>query len=147
MPRLVCPKLALDDDQRDALAGHLDGVGVAELVGCEAPPDASARRGVAQLLADRGRRPSPAAGRAGEHAEQRADRQPDADVQPLLQLLPGPVVHPDFPAATALASADKDCAAAGVEVGLDEGERFVDAQAATTTLLTTAIIPAAVSAS
>src|SRR4051794_5798387 len=103
-------QLALDDDQRDALARHLDDEGVAELVGCEAPPDASARRGVAQSLAGRGRRPAAAPGRAGERAEQRADRQPDADVEPLLQSLPGPVVYADFPAATALASADENCA-------------------------------------
>jgi hypothetical protein len=30
-------ELALDDDQRDALARHLDGVSVTELVWCEAP--------------------------------------------------------------------------------------------------------------
>ena len=33
-------ELALDDDQRDAFAGHLDGVRVAELVRREAPADA-----------------------------------------------------------------------------------------------------------
>ena len=44
-------ELALDDDQRDAFARHLDGVGVAELVRREAPADAGARRGVAQLFA------------------------------------------------------------------------------------------------
>ena len=37
----------------DALARHLDRVRVAELVRREAPPDASTRRGVAQLLARR----------------------------------------------------------------------------------------------
>jgi hypothetical protein len=34
------PELPLDDDQRDALACHLDGVSMAELVRREAPPDA-----------------------------------------------------------------------------------------------------------
>jgi hypothetical protein len=34
------PELALDDDQRHALAGHLDGVRVAQLVGREASPHA-----------------------------------------------------------------------------------------------------------
>src|SRR3954452_1205676 len=52
----------------------------------------------------------------------------DADGQPLLQLFPGPIVHADFAAAAALAAADEDCAAAGVEVSLRERERFVDAQ-------------------
>ena len=42
-------ELALDDDERDSLVGHLDGVGVAELVGREAPTNARARRGAAQL--------------------------------------------------------------------------------------------------
>ena len=33
-------QLALDDVQRDALPGHLDGVGVAQLVWSETPPHA-----------------------------------------------------------------------------------------------------------
>jgi hypothetical protein len=40
-------ELALDDDQRDTFARHLDGVGVAELVRSESSPDAGERRGVA----------------------------------------------------------------------------------------------------
>ena len=120
-------ELALDDDQRDALAGHLDGAGVAELVRREPSADAGERRRVAQLLACGGRRPGAAARPSGQDAEQRADRQLDADGQPV-ELLPRPVVHADFAAADALAAADEDRAAAGVEVGLGEGERFVDAQ-------------------
>jgi hypothetical protein len=46
----------------------------------------------------------------------------------VLELLPGPVVHADLAAATALTAADEHCAAVGVEVSLAEGERFVDAQ-------------------
>ena len=42
-------ELALDDDQRDAFAGHLDGVGVAELVRSEAASDAGGGGGAAQL--------------------------------------------------------------------------------------------------
>jgi hypothetical protein len=34
------PELALDDVERNALAGELDGVGVAQLVGREAAPHA-----------------------------------------------------------------------------------------------------------
>jgi hypothetical protein len=36
-------ELALDDDQRDALVGHLDGVRVTELMRCEASPYAGGR--------------------------------------------------------------------------------------------------------
>src|SRR3954453_4004578 len=65
---------------------------------------------------------------SGQDAEQRTDGQFDADSQPLLQLLPGPIVHADFAATAALAAADEDCAAAGVEVSLRERKRFVNAQ-------------------
>ena len=41
-------ELALDDDQWDTLAGHLDGVGVAKLMRREAPPDAGELCPVAQ---------------------------------------------------------------------------------------------------
>jgi hypothetical protein len=46
---------AWDDDQRDTLARHLDGVGVAELVRRESSPDAGERCRVAQLFARGGR--------------------------------------------------------------------------------------------
>jgi hypothetical protein len=42
-------RLTLDDDQRDALACHLDSVSMAELVWRESPPHAGSRGGVAQL--------------------------------------------------------------------------------------------------
>jgi hypothetical protein len=45
------PELALDDDERDALVGHLDRVRVPELVRRESPSDASRGSGVVQLLA------------------------------------------------------------------------------------------------
>ena len=37
---IAMSELALDDDQRDAFAGHFDGVGVLELVWREASTDA-----------------------------------------------------------------------------------------------------------
>jgi hypothetical protein len=83
---------------------------------------------VAQLFAGGGLRPAAAARRFGQNAEQRADGQREAEVQPLLKLFPGPVVHADFAAAAALAAADEDRAAAGVEVSLGERECLVDAQ-------------------
>jgi hypothetical protein len=45
-----------------------------------------------------------------------------------LQLLPGPVVHADFAAAASLAAAHQHGAAARVEIGLGERERFADPQ-------------------
>src|SRR3990170_1404456 len=42
-------ELALDDDQRHALAGHLDGVRVAQLVRRKAPPYAGLARDASQL--------------------------------------------------------------------------------------------------
>src|SRR5215211_3255403 len=56
-------ELALDDDQRHALAGHLDGVGVAELVRREAPAHAGLAGDAAQLGAGGGGRPGPPARR------------------------------------------------------------------------------------
>jgi hypothetical protein len=39
-PEVAVAELALDDGQRDALAGHLDGMSVTQLMGCEAAPPA-----------------------------------------------------------------------------------------------------------
>src|SRR3954451_12228722 len=122
-------ELSLDDDQRDAFAGHLDGVRVAELMGCEAPPDTGLRGGVAQLGARRAGRPCAAASRAGRDAQQRTDWKVDARGEPWLNLLPGPVVHADLPAATALAAAHEQRAAPRMKVRLAEGEGLVDPHA------------------
>jgi hypothetical protein len=46
---VVMPELALDDDERHSLVRDLDGVGVAELVGCEAPADTCGCGRAAQL--------------------------------------------------------------------------------------------------
>ena len=48
-------ELALGDDERHALVGHLDGVGVAELVGREAPTNARGCGRTAQLSTRGGR--------------------------------------------------------------------------------------------
>jgi hypothetical protein len=52
MPKLVS-ELALDDNQRDAFTGHLDGVGVSELVRREAAAHARRGGGAAQFGACR----------------------------------------------------------------------------------------------
>jgi hypothetical protein len=59
-------------------------------------------------------------------AEQRADREIEAQIDPPLQVLPSPLVHADFAAAAALAAADEQRAATVVEVGLGERQRLVD---------------------
>ena len=48
------PELPLYDQQRDALAGHLDRVGVSELVGREPSANAGGLSGVVQLDTDPG---------------------------------------------------------------------------------------------
>jgi hypothetical protein len=68
-------ELALDDVERHALACELDGVRVAQLVRCEAAPDPRLRGEPAELDADVGARPEPAARRAVNDAEQRPDRE------------------------------------------------------------------------
>ena len=63
-----------------------------------------------------------------DHAEQRADREPDAELLPGLELLPRPAVHPHLATLAAFAVADKHSPAASVQVGLGERERFSDPQ-------------------
>ncbi len=73
-------QLALDDDQRDLLVGQLDSVRMAQLMRRKSTPDARCGGGSSQLAA-RGRLPpSPAGGRTVNHAQQRADGQPDAQL-------------------------------------------------------------------
>ncbi len=50
-PEVGMPELALDHDERDALVSHLDGMGVTELVGCEATTHTSRSGGVSELAA------------------------------------------------------------------------------------------------
>ena len=71
-------ELALDDVQRDTLTRELDGVSMSQLVGSEESPDACLGAMAAKLGADRGRRPRSPAGRAVNHAEQRARRELEA---------------------------------------------------------------------
>ena len=74
--------LALDDWQWDPFVGHLDRVRVAELMRREPTPDPRCGGSPAQLPA-RGRGlPVAPGGWAVDHAEQRADRKPDAELLP-----------------------------------------------------------------
>jgi hypothetical protein len=99
-------ELALDDDQRDAFAGHLDRVGVAQLVRREASANAGSGGGAPELGACPAGRPRAAAGASVDDAEQRTDGQRDPRGEPRLELLPGPVVHPDLATSPSLAVPD-----------------------------------------
>ena len=81
------PELSLDNDQRHALVGHLDRVRMPELMGREPAPDSRCYGGPAQLAARRCRLPVAPGGWAVDHAEQRADRELDAELLPRLKLL------------------------------------------------------------
>jgi hypothetical protein len=86
-PEIGMPELALYDQQRDTLAGHLDGVSMSELVGGYPSTNAGGiGRGV-ELDTDPGGRTRPTAGRAPEHAEQRPCREGGTELQPRVQLL------------------------------------------------------------
>jgi hypothetical protein len=54
------------------------------------------------------------------------DRQLDPQLQPWALLLPSPFIHADFAASSALAVADKQSAAAVIEIGFGEAEGFLD---------------------
>ena len=54
IPRLACPSWALDDVERHAFAGHLDGVRVPQLMRGEAPAHAGLGGQPAQRVTRRG---------------------------------------------------------------------------------------------
>jgi hypothetical protein len=123
------PEFALDDDERDALAGHFNVVGMAKLVRRKATSHAGARCDLTQLHADRGRCPGPPATRPIDHTEHRADRHLLSGMKPRLELQPARGVHADLAPLSALAAADVDRAAVGVEIALRERKRLTDLQA------------------
>src|SRR4051794_25050255 len=107
---LVVPRLAWPSWRWITLSGtpsraSLDAMGVAQLVRRKAAPDTRLGGEPAEFNARVGARPRPPAGRAVDHAEQRADRELEASGEPRAQLLPAPGVHADLAAATALAVA------------------------------------------
>jgi hypothetical protein len=86
-------ELALDDVERHAFAGELDGVGVAQLMRRKAPPHTGVGGKLTEPDPDPGARPGPAASGAVDDAEQRPDRQLDPIAEPGRQLLPARGVH------------------------------------------------------
>jgi hypothetical protein len=81
-----------------------------------------------QLLACGRRLPPSAGGRAVDHAQQRSDRELAADLEPRLELLPCPGVHPDLASLAAFPASDEHGAAAAVQVALLESQCFADPQ-------------------
>src|SRR3954471_14320666 len=100
---VAAAELALDDVERDALVGQLDGVCVAELVRGKAPAHAGTGREAAQHGARGGGLPGAPAGGAVDDAEQGSDGHGAADGEPGFELLKAPVVHADLAAAAAFA--------------------------------------------
>jgi hypothetical protein len=86
-PEVSMSELALDDDERDAFVGHLDRVGVPELVWREPAPYPGCSGGVAEVSASRRRFPVAPGGGPMDDAEQRTDREAGAELLPGLELL------------------------------------------------------------
>src|SRR2546423_15687443 len=87
------PELALDDQEGNSCAGHLDGVRVPKLMGREPAPHSGCLGGAAQLRSQTRRRAWSSACRAAQNAQQRADRQMRAASGPWDELLPVPAAQ------------------------------------------------------
>jgi hypothetical protein len=66
-----------------------------------------------------------------DHAQQRADRELAADLEPWFELNPCPAVHPHLAALAALPPPDEDRAARSVEIALMNSKRLADPQPGT----------------
>nr|WP_249019304.1 hypothetical protein [Conexibacter sp. S30A1] len=122
-------ELSLDDHQRHSFSGHLNCVSVPELVWCEPAPDPGGGSGAVQLGANAGGAAPSASRGSVQDAEERSDRQGLAQLDPWLELVPRPAVHPDLPALAALALTHEDRPTDGVKVCFGERERLADSQA------------------
>jgi hypothetical protein len=68
----------------------------------------------------------PSSCRSVDDAKQSPHGKTRADLEPLLQLIPGPVIHSHLAAPAALTAADEDGASRSVEVTLGEIKRLAD---------------------
>ena len=121
-------ELALDHDQRDPFTRHLHRMRVPQLMRREPAAAPGRNRGVVELSADASRCARPAACRSAQDAEKSSDRQGRPHLEPRREVRPRPAIHTDLAALIALAMADEQRAAFGIEVGLVERERFADPQ-------------------
>ncbi len=104
-------------------------MGVPELMGREPTPDTCCGCGPVQLRANPRWTAAAATGGTVQDAEERSDRQGLAQLDPGLQLLPRPAVHPDLAAFAAFALAHEDRTASWVKVRFGKCERLADSQA------------------
>ena len=119
-------ELSLDHVERDAFASHLDRVRVSELVWREASANSGSHREVTQCAAGCGRRPRPTLCLTVDDAQQGADAQRHAEVEPRLHLLPCPSVHADLAALAALAAAHENRSAGAIKIAFGQRERLGD---------------------
>jgi hypothetical protein len=68
-------------------------------------------------------------GQTVDHIQERSDREPAADLEPWVDLLPGPAVHPDLSPLAAFTAPNEHSASAAVEIALLQSERFADPEA------------------
>jgi hypothetical protein len=120
------PELPLDHDQRHAFVRHLDRVSMPQLVRREPPSHTCPDGGLVQLLARCRRLPPTSSGWLVDHAQHRTDWELATDLQPRIELLPRPAVHPDLAALAALPAPDEDGAARSVQIAFLEREGFAD---------------------
>jgi hypothetical protein len=119
-------QLSLYDYQRDSFAGHFDRAGMPELMRRKPATNPGGLSSAPQLASHSSRGAWPAAGRAPQYAEQCADGQGRAELEPGIEMLPRPAVHPNLAPPAALPGANQDRAALPVEIGLGQRERFAD---------------------
>ena len=100
-------QLTLDDDERHGFMRRLDRVSMPQLVGREPPSHPSRDGGMVQLLAGGRRLPPASSGRSVDNAQHRADREPATNLQPRIELLPRPAIHPNLSPLTALPAPDE----------------------------------------
>src|SRR2546430_12880634 len=127
MPRFACPSCRWITTSGTPSCAILTAWAVA--VGGREPPSHAGGRGRVMQLFARGRRfPTSSRGRSVDHAQHRADRELVADLEPGVELVPRPTVHPDLSALAALSTSDECSVAGAIEVALLERERFADPQ-------------------
>jgi hypothetical protein len=111
---VVVAELALDHVERHAFARHLDGVGVAKLMGRKATPNPGLAGDDLEAPANGRASPRSTGAVRATDAEERAHWKLMPKREPRAKLLPAPVVHADVPAPTALAAADEDRSASQI---------------------------------